>query len=438
MLGRPKKLYVGDQLLNARTLGHKTKGMFDISNPFDYIALDAFQPSPSIITIINKAIKTGNPLLISGDRYMRELVARSVAYEINTKHKPTHSHYFCEWKIRKGQNFRNSLYHFDHEAKKRDLEYYQIHPKANPRKENEYYFKAGPIVRLLEMIKTDPVRQKNPHKITEDRPILEIQDVHLADENFIIELMEFLHKREEIFIPEINKKIQFDLFNKPLIILTAPEEFQLPENYDGVIYQHQIAFPEKGFFMDLFTPKYSVFSSKLTTGSLGFKKLSKECSEGVIRVLELMVDLFYITRDNDLLQTKNNNLPLTIPQLNDAVDTKVMEIKEDQEALDQYIKELELALQSQTNLGSQLNAQQISQSIKKLIRKNKIKEALRTLNLIEKRLKKDQQLQLIQLNATLNDINFKERMGTESELILIPMRNKLKFDILTLTELITN
>lgn len=72
--------------------------------------------------------------------------------------------------------------------------------------------------------------------------------------------------------------------------------------------------------------------------------------------------------------------------------------------------------------------------IKEYIENDKLNRAIKSLKVVQKGLPKAVQNEISQLISIHNDITQKERMGTESELILYPMRNKLSFEILNLVD----
>ena len=426
--------YKGDQLLEPGILENKkppSGDFFGISDTYDkdITHFEMFHPTPRLVNVINDAIQYQNPLLITGERYMRELVARSVAFEFNKINKEVFEHYFCRWKLRKGQKFNDSIYHFDHVAKKRDLEYHRFHPETNPVKRNEFYYTRGPIVRLFEMIETDPRMKDNPSLIMGpfQTPVLEIQDVHLADEDFLVELMAFLEDRNDIFIPELDKKIEARRRGFiPLIILTADQDFSINDNHEGVIYHHEIQFPTKNFFLR----KFQLQAEEQHKSIMEY--INEEAREKMKAIVELMVGIFFLSKDNAQLQRGNVSFPMTIPQLSDSIASKMKNVSWEGTELNPVIEELEKLIESLSEVGKNVKLHEALESIKKSIEDNKIREALRSFELIEKNLKKEYQIKISQLRTQHNDLTEREINGIESELILHPMRNKLTWDLLSL------
>ena len=426
--------YKGDQLLKPAILEVKNSSSSDFSGVVDIfkddrLHFEMFHPSPRMVNVINEAIQHQNPILITGDRYIRELVARSVAYELNKIDKVVFEHYFCQWQLRKGEKFSGSIYQFNHEAKKRDLEYDQLHPETNPIRENKFYYSRGPILRLLEMIPTDPRLEHNPELIMGpfQTPVLEIQDVHLADENFLIELMSFLENREDVFIPELDQKIEVRGRGfLPLIIMTADEDFTINVNHKGVIYHHEIEYPDKEYFDKKFK-----YQTEIQLGGR-LEYINEDARVKMGTIIEKMVDIFFLSKDNVLLKRGNVSFPMTISQLSDCISSKMRNVSWEGKELDPVISELDQLIESLSEVGRNIDMDEAIESIKTTIEKNKIKEALRSFQLIEKNLKKEYQIKISQLRANHKELKQKEMMGIESELILHPMRNKLTWELLSL------
>ena len=77
----------------------------------------------------------------------------------------------------------------------------------------------------------------------------------------------------------------------------------------------------------------------------------------------------------------------------------------------------------------------LSQSIgliKAAVKKAQMNDAMASLELLQDRLSKAQQTEVIQLIARHNELKKVDRMGTESPLILYSQKNKLSFDLLQL------
>jgi hypothetical protein len=427
MFGRLEKKYVGDKLLKEGQITRKQKDQNDYAYFFDTFFFEAFSPSTKLVEDINKSLSSGHPLLITGERYLRELPGRSVAFEVNEQTYECFKHFFFVWKIKKGEKFHGSIYSFDHQAKKRDLEYHQMCSDQNPLRENSFYFKTGPLLRLLEMRVNDPtIKEDDPNgnMVLSEVPIMEIQDVHKADEDFIIDLLEFLNSTKEVFIPELDKTFSYDSSVKPLIIMTADEGFKLPISYDGVIYSHHMEFPEKEELISSFITYYQSLSL-----------FDESSSKKIEQIIEKMVDLFFLAKDNCFLRPDDDTeFPLSLPQLRDSIEIKVRKALKNKSAINTILKELTSSYNSQLEVGQNINIDKATSSIKKHIEKGKLREAFRSLKLIQKNLSQSFQTEISQLLSIYNEIAKKERLGTESELILYPMRNKLKFDLLTILD----
>ena len=445
MFGRIEKEYTGQGLLETRQISKETQDEGELNSYlgtigfslFETLDFEVFEPSPKLVDDINRSLRTGHPLLITGERYLREKVARSVAYEINTREYDVFLNWFHSWKLRRGQKFNQSIYKFDHAAKRRDLEYHQLDPDNNPIRPDDFYYRPGAIICMMEMRKNDPRLKaddteedivENLAMVSNECAVLEIQDVHEADPDFIVELMEFLADIHRVTIPELDKSIEYDKNDRPLIILTADEGFSLPSNYEGIIYTHQIKFTEQEDMLRSLKESYKAYINPVTRVQL------HDLYDKILPVVDKMVDIFYVSKDNALLQPQDLAFPLTIPHLLDAIERKIGEICRDEEQLPIILKDLDSVLSSQQNIGKSMNLEEATESVRKLVEGAKTKDALRTLKLIRDNLPRKLQVRVSQLLATHKDILGKEHSGTESELLLVPMKNKLNADLLTLLQ----
>ena len=75
-------------------------------------------------------------------------------------------------------SFSDGFYSYNHEQRKKDLEYHRLDPENNPVKPAEHYFEEGPLLKVW----------KSMNASNEQTPVLEIRNVHRADENLIVRI----------------------------------------------------------------------------------------------------------------------------------------------------------------------------------------------------------------------------------------------------------
>ncbi len=421
------KEYTGDALRDAPKV-IKEEGQFD------YLVLPPFHPSRNLVDAIKVALRQRWPLLIIGEKYRRDLVGKTIAYEMYGD--DFLKHYF-KWVTGKSTSFRSGVYTYDHEARKRDLEYHQLDPANNPIRPADFYLQTGPMLELYQHI-------ENSYG---EIPLLEIGSVHEANENFIAELMEFLLVVKEVNIPETGFHLKRESYTLPIVIMTAESGYQLPKNYEGMIYTYEMPFPQKELLMKELQAHQGalLIRGDLTMDAAGnpipqqeippeaFLR-SHELFPKICTLVEKMVDLFYLIKDSSLLRPGNNQFPMTILELENAINYKITDIIRSDKSVDKAVQEVEDLLASQYELAQSSDLGKSVEAIKEAVEQARMNDAIQSLELIKGQLPSELQSEAIQFVFRHNELTKMENMGTESSLLLFPQKNKLSFDLLQFLE----
>ena len=420
------KEYTGDALRNA------PKVIIKKDDPFDFLVLPPFNPNQNLVTAIKVALMQRWPLLITGEKYRRDIVGKTIAFELYGNNFLDH---YYKWMLRKQATFRSGIYTYDHESRKRDLEYHQLDPGNNPIRTADYYLQTGTLLAVLQAIE-----EEYP-----DIPIMEISSVHEADENFIADLMEFLLTVRQVEIPETDFVFirEAHPYTLPIIILTAEPGYQLPKNFEGMIYTCEIPFPQKEMLLNELLAHQGalVVRGNLAMGEDGTPLPQSEIPEeaylrhspqfpAISILVEKLVDLFYLIKDSSLLRPGNSQFPMTILELENTINYKISDIVRHGKPVAETVQEVEELLASQYELAQSGDLGQSVQAIKEAIEKARMDDAILSLELIKGQLPTDLQNEAIQFISRHNELTKIENMGTESSLLLFPQKNKLSFDLL--------
>lgn len=371
-----------------------------------------FVPNPRLVEVISVALKTGWPLLITGEKFRRDMVGKAVAYEL---YGAAFRNYFKGWNIKDGETFQHGLYTYFHEERQRDLEYYKIDPEHNPLRKPEHYLETGPLIPVFEQLAAGG-----------EIPILEIRNIHKGDARFIEHLMDFLLFCREIVITETDFHLPKG-FIFPIIIMTAEAGYQLPLNYEGVIYTHEMRFPEKEEFLAETFPVYETLKN-----AAGESLKDHPDFPAMAQLIEKLVELFYLVKDSHVLRPGDSEFPMSILELQNAIDLSINEITGRQKTAAESIAKLDRILQAQYAMAKTVDLSESIGLIKAAVKKAQMNDAMASLELLQDRLSKAQQTEVIQLIARHNELKKVDRMGTESPLILYSQKNKLSFDLLQL------
>ena len=375
------------------------------------VNLAPFKPTPKLADIISRSCGRFVPLLITGESSRTKLVASNFAFEINGV---DYLDYFAQWNMRDGENFSDGVYSFNHEAKRRDLEYHNMDSKGNPIKPSKFYFKKRQILQIIEI--ADNIKRKGLKKSA----VLEIADIHESHEDFLEDLMDFVNGKSHFVIPELNNKVL--QFKQPFIIIMTAKEGWVPKrNYEGILYTHKMEFPDKDDFKDEIMPYYN--------------DLQKESYYPHIEaIVEGKIDLLFLARDNCLLRPGFSDFPMSVPELKESINVKIEQIKKDPSMAEEIIEQIKTSYKQEEQLVEKMDLGKTSAAVKSFIEQDKMRKAVGVLKLIKNNLPSESRKQITLLISEYNEISKKERMQTESELILMPRRNKLKVEILEIVD----
>ena len=387
--------------------------------------LSTFIPDAGLIESVNIAWGNRWPLLITGEKYRRDDVAKAIAYEM---HGNDFLQHYTRWMLPHKAKAAEGLYLFDHEQRKRDLEYHQLDPEHSPIHPPEFYYQEGPLLSAWKALEELP-----------EVPIIEIRNVHDADENFIKDLMNYLLMLREVRVPEIDFVFNRQSFSLPFIIMTAEPGFQFPNNYDGIVYTHEMKFPHKKLFLEetLATVGAWVDAGKVPHDENGFPDESQlvflRDHEGFPQLkimIEKLVDLFYLIKDSSLLQPGNTKFPMSVLELRNTINFKARRVLFQGDPAEKEIEEIDRLLEAQYQLAQSADLSKVVSLIKNSVESAQMNDAMQSLSLVKGQLAAEFQNEASQLIARHHELKQKETMGTESSLFLYPQKNKLMYDLL--------
>ncbi len=410
--------YTGDALKAAPYTfhGNETRDAFE---------LPTFIPDPQLVKAIQMSIKLGWPLLVTGEKFRRDMVVKSIAYELFGEAFPDHA---IRWSVMKNETFQAGVYTYDHAAKKRDLEYHQLDPQNHPLKPADFYLRTGAVLAVLQL--QEASNDWPP-------PILEICNVHQASEGFIADMMDFLLLNRVVHIPETDFQLARKKYRFPIILLTAEQGYQLPQNHDGVIYAHEMPFPRQEVFLEELLGLYGHYlipPKPDADGNMDFSKAVRLKDRSDFPQLQTMIgkllELFYLIKDSRLLRKGDGQLPMTVLELKDAISLKIQEVTVEGQSVEAITSSIEQLLESQRQLAASFDLGESVEIIRDAIVQGKMEAATKSLELIQGKFSNDLKNEARQLISRYHELSNTEMMGIESPLILYPQKNKLSFDLL--------
>ncbi len=371
--------------------------------------LNPFIPNIKLIKAINTALKTGWPLLIRGEKFRRDRIGKAIAYELyGADFLP---HYFT-WTLRHQISFQDGLYTYAHADRQRDLIYSQADPVNNPVKKPEDYLMTGPLLPLYEYMQS-----------AEKLPILEIRNTQEGGEWFIEDMMDFLIFQREIRIPETGYRVEKG-FTFPIIILTSDINYQLPSDFEGIIYEHEISVPSQEELLAELLPIYE--DSRNEEGQL----LSERPDYPELKALiEKLVKLFYLIKDSGLLRPKDSQFPMSTLELKDSISLKINEVTNAEKSVAESLQELDDILAAQYEMAASMDISESVRVMREAVKVGEVNSAIKSLDLLKDRLPKEKQTIALQLISRHNQLKKNDQLGIESPLILYPQKNKLTFDL---------
>lgn len=369
----------------------------------EYFDIPPFIPEPAFVQAVNQSFASGWPLLVKGDHRQCIIALQTVYYELyGPEFVPR---YFAVEMGKFFSSLEDLLYKFDHARKKRDLEYHQLNPERNPIYPPEEYLVKGPILNLMEF------QQNNGGK-----PVLEIRNVQKAKEGFVADLMDFFLKHRSVKVFETGEVFTRG-FTFPVLFMTAPFEYTLPAKgeYDGIIHTFRL------------NPSRELLLENL---KLQFREMivHEPEMEGVI---EKFVDLFSLIKNTARIKRSKESFPTSDLELVNAIEGKWGAIMSGQVAVGDVLEELSAVIDEQQALFEGVDISEIIPEIIEAIKDAEFRKAFEKLDVIQWQLPEENQVEVNSFIARFNDINRTEMLGTESELILHPRKNKLMLDVMT-------
>lgn len=397
-----------------KELSYKGEGLtkpvqFEEQENSHAFVLDPFIPNIKLVKAINTALKSGWPLLVRGEKFRRDNIGKAIAYELYGKDFLTH---FFSWTLRYEVSFKDGIYAYAHAERQRDLTYYQVDPTNNPLRKPVDYLTTGPLLPLYEYMQS-----------AETLPILEIRNVHEGGERFIEDMMNFLIFQREIYIPETGYRVE-KAFTFPIIILTSDVDYQLPSDFEGIIYEHEISFPNEEELLAELRPVYEGF----TNGQGSFLKDHPDYLQIEI-LIEKLVSLFYLMKDSSLLRPNDSQFPMTTLALKSTIDLKINEITNAEKSIEESLHEVENILNAQYEMAASMDISESVKVMRNAVKVGEIDSAIKSLDLLKDRLSKEKQTIALQLISRHNQLKKNDQLGIESPLILYPQKNKLTFDL---------
>jgi len=335
--------------------GNPIRQSIQISYGESYFHLTPFMPTPSLTQSINNALKQGWPLLLTGDRYRCLMMGKILGYDL-------YGESFLDVYRRaqimgKEDQFQDLVYFYDYELRQRDLEYYSITQNKDFLRPVDYYLELGPITEIIKLQNESTLR-----------PILEITDLHNANEYFVKDLMGFFLLTRSIYIHETQEEIRRTGFSFPIILLTADKGFKLPKNYDGIIFTHELELTKEHLFEETLL-RFSDFKID------GGKKL-----------IEKIVELFFLLRNSTLVKTTDSDYPGSLLELYNTIELKIDAIISGNQDPEEVIEEIDAIIESQIVISKHQNINEAIDEIIDLIARAELEKAISNLSMIKDRL----------------------------------------------------
>ncbi len=367
-----------------------------------YFHLTPFLPTPALEKSVNAALSRGWPLLLTGDRYRCMLFGKSLGYDL---YGAAFLEFYSRAQVTKNDHFRDLVYFYDYDQRTKDLEYYAITKEKSFLRPADYYLETGPVIELIKV--------QNERKV---RPILEINDLHHASEDFVKDLMDFFLLTRSIRIHETQQEIHRESFELPIIILTADHGYKLPNSFDGIIYAHDL----------------NITKEHLTEETI--LRYNNSNIEGIDILISKLVELFYLLRNSLLSITNNIDYPNSHLELYNTIDSKIDTITQGEKDLAEVIEEMDEIIQSQLEIARHQDINDLVDETLSLITKANLGRAIDNLEIIVEKFPQDTKANLKTLISRYWELKKIEDLGIESSLTLWPKKNKLVFDLIETLE----
>ncbi|TNE60323.1 MAG: hypothetical protein EP344_07490 [Bacteroidetes bacterium] len=372
----------------------------------DYMDIPPFAPDPGLIQAVNQSISTTWPLLIRGDTSMGLRAVYAICYEL---FGPEFSQRYFAAEMGKFQStVGDLLYHFDHERRKRDLEYHRLDPENNPVKPVADYLTKEVLIGMLEF-----------ESKGDERPVLNIRNIHKAEKTFVTDLMDLLLVHRFVKIHETGEEY-IKRYGLPFLFLTADQDYQLPDkrDYHGIIYTYDLTLSRE--FL-------------LENCKLEFAEIL-QAEPAMEPIIENLIELFGLVEDFASVSKVEGSGQSTYLELANAIQGKWEAIQSGSTTADAVLEELTAVIAGQKAILKNLDVSAILPEIITAIRAAEFKTAFAKLEVIQQRLPGPKRTALNAFIIRYHDLKKKEMLGTESTLLLVPQTTQLMLDVLNFLE----
>ena len=198
----------------------------------DYVATDDLRIA------VNAAITLERPLLVKGEPGTgKTVLAHEVAKALGTE--------LLEWHIKSTTKAQQGLYEYDAVSRLRDSQLgdERVHDISN-------YIKRGKLWEAF---------------VTENRPVLLIDEIDKADIEFPNDLLQELD-RMEFYVYETGETIKAQ--QRPIVMITSNNEKELPDAFLRRCFFHYIKFPDKGTMSEIVEVHFPGLKGRLVSEAL--------------------------------------------------------------------------------------------------------------------------------------------------------------------------
>lgn len=253
---------------------------------------DTYVATEDLQVAVNAAITLERPLLIKGEPGTgKTVLANEVSKALG---RP-----LIEWHIKSTTKAQQGLYEYDAVSRLRDSQL------GDPRVEDvKNYIKQGKLWEAF---------------VSDDQPILLIDEIDKADIEFPNDLLQELD-RMEFFVYETGETVK--AAKRPLVIITSNNEKELPDAFLRRCFFHFIKFPDADTMRSIVDVHFPDIQKKLVTNALntfyelrdvpGLKK--KPSTSELIDWLKLLM-----SEDLDLETIRSSDTRSAIPPLHGAL-----------------------------------------------------------------------------------------------------------------------
>ncbi len=253
---------------------------------------DTYVATEDLQVAVNAAITLERPLLIKGEPGTgKTVLANEVSKALG---RP-----LIEWHIKSTTKAQQGLYEYDAVSRLRDSQL------GDPRVEDvKNYIKQGKLWEAF---------------VSDDQPILLIDEIDKADIEFPNDLLQELD-RMEFFVYETGETVK--AAKRPLVIITSNNEKELPDAFLRRCFFHFIKFPDADTMRSIVDVHFPDIQNKLVTNALntfyelrdvpGLKK--KPSTSELIDWLKLLM-----SEDLDLETIRSSDTRSAIPPLHGAL-----------------------------------------------------------------------------------------------------------------------